>query len=79
MYMLGGYVAYYLFGQFGLNFFATLVAAGVIVGGLGVLLEKFIFRPLATRPNIELTSLIACCWFGLGDANACGYCVWGVG
>jgi branched-chain amino acid transport system permease protein len=59
MYMLGGYVAYYLFGQFGLNFFATLVAALVIVGGLGVLLEKFIFRPLATRPNIELTSLIA--------------------
>ncbi|HTY25648.1 MAG TPA: branched-chain amino acid ABC transporter permease, partial [Desulfomonilaceae bacterium] len=59
MYMLGGYVAYYLFGQFGLNFFATLVAALVLVGGLGVLLEKFIFRPLTTRPNIELTSLIA--------------------
>jgi branched-chain amino acid transport system permease protein len=59
MYMLGGYVAYYLFGQFGLNFFATLVAAVVIVGFLGALLEKFIFRPLTTRPRIELTSLIA--------------------
>lgn len=59
MYMLGGYVAYYLFGQFGLNFFATLVAAAVIVGALGVVLEKFIFRPLASRPGIELTSLIA--------------------
>ncbi len=59
MYMLGGYVAYYLFGQFGLNFFATLAAAAVIVGVLGVLLETFIFRPLTFRPKIELTSLIA--------------------
>jgi len=59
MYMLGGYVAFFLFGQFGLNFFATLVAAAVIVGFLGVLLEKFIFRPLTSRPKIELTSLIA--------------------
>jgi len=59
MYMLGGYVAYYLFGQFGLNLFATLVAAAVIVGALGMVLEKFIFRPLASRPAIELTSLIA--------------------
>lgn len=59
MYMLGGYVAYYLFGLFGLNFFATLAAAAVIIGALGVLLETFIFRPLTIRPKIELTSLIA--------------------
>jgi branched-chain amino acid transport system permease protein len=59
MYMLGGYVAYYLFGQFGLNFFATMAGAAVIVGALGVLLEIFIFRPLTIRPKIELTSLIA--------------------
>jgi branched-chain amino acid transport system permease protein len=59
MYMLGGYVAYYFFGHFGLNFLATLVVAAVVVGVLGVILEKFIFRPLTTRPKIELTSLIA--------------------
>jgi branched-chain amino acid transport system permease protein len=59
MYMLGGYVAYFLFGQFGFNFFATLVAAAIIVGTLGVILEKLVFRPLTTRPKIELTSLIA--------------------
>lgn len=59
MYMLGGYVAYYFFGYFGLNFLATLVVAAVVVGILGVILEKFIFRPLTTRPKIELTSLIA--------------------
>ena len=32
MYMLGGYVAYYLFGMLGLNFFAMLAAAVVLVG-----------------------------------------------
>ncbi|MGD9818308.1 MAG: branched-chain amino acid ABC transporter permease [Desulfomonilaceae bacterium] len=59
MYMLGGYVAYYFFGHFGLNFFVTLVLSAVIVGALGVILEKFIFRPLTKRPKLELTSLIA--------------------
>jgi branched-chain amino acid transport system permease protein len=59
MYMLGGYVTYYLFGLFGLNYFATLIAAVIMVGFLGVLLEKIIFRPLTTRPKEALTSLIA--------------------
>lgn len=59
MYMLGGYVAYFLFGQFGWNFFVTLVGAGLIVGLLGVVLEILVFRPLTTRPKLELTSLIA--------------------
>jgi branched-chain amino acid transport system permease protein len=55
MYMLGGYVAYYLFGIFGLNYFVAMI----VVGGLGALLEKIIFRPLTARPQMELTSLIA--------------------
>ncbi len=59
MYMLGGYIAYYFFGHFGLNFFVTLVASAILIGVLGVVLEKLIFRPLTTRPKIELTSLIA--------------------
>lgn len=59
MYMLGGYVAYYFFGHFGLNFFLTLALAAILIGFLGVILEKFIFRPLTTRPKLELTSLIA--------------------
>jgi branched-chain amino acid transport system permease protein len=59
MYMLGGYVAYYLFGIFGLNYFVAMIAALILVGGLGALLEKIIFRPLTARPQMELTSLIA--------------------
>lgn len=59
MYMLGGYSAYYLFGHFHLNFFLTLALSALLVGVLGAFLEKFIFRPLTTRPKLELTSLIA--------------------
>ncbi len=58
MFMLGGYATYYLFGVFGINFFATLVIAVLIIGFLGVLLEKFIFRPLTSRPEVALTSMI---------------------
>jgi branched-chain amino acid transport system permease protein len=59
MYMLGGYVAYYLVGRFGFNFFTTIIAGVVIVGLLGTLIEKTIFRPLTTRPREAMTSLIA--------------------
>ena len=51
----------------------------VLVGGLGVLLDKFIFRPLTTRPIYRAYVAYCRCWFGLGAANACGYRVWGVG
>ena len=59
MYMLGGYITYYLFGVFGLNYFATLALAVLLVGLLGMVLEKIIFRPLTNRPEVALTSLIA--------------------
>lgn len=59
MYMLGGYVAYYLVGRFRFNFFMTMVAGVVLVGLLGALIEKTLFRPLTTRPREALTSLIA--------------------
>lgn len=59
MYMLGGYVAYFLIGQFGLDFYSAIVAAVIIIGLLGMLFEKIIFRPLTMRPKEALTSMIA--------------------
>ncbi len=44
-YMLGGFTAFYLFAQLGLNYFLTLVAAIGLVGSLGWVVEKLIFRP----------------------------------
>lgn len=59
MYMLGGYVAYFLIGRFGLDFFTAIIGAVIIIGLLGMLVEKIIFRPLMVRPKEALTSLIA--------------------
>ncbi len=59
MYMLGGYVVYFLTGQLGVNFFPALIAVVIIIGILGILLEKLLFRPLMTRPKEALTSMIA--------------------
>jgi branched-chain amino acid transport system permease protein len=59
MFMLGGYITYYLFGVYGINYFATLMTAVFIIGLLGMILEKAIFRPLTNRPEVALTSLIA--------------------
>lgn len=59
MYMIGGFIAYFVVGKFGGNFFVSILASLFIVGLIGVALEKMIFRPLTARPQMELTSLIA--------------------
>jgi branched-chain amino acid transport system permease protein len=59
MYMLGGFVAYYFFGKFGLNYLLTILLAVLLVAIIGIVLEKFVFRPLTTRPKEALTTLIA--------------------
>jgi len=45
-YMLGAYVLFCLFKLAGLNFFISLVLATAAVGFLGVLLERFVIRPV---------------------------------
>jgi len=44
-YMLGGFIAYYLVAGLGLNYLLTLVAAILLIGALGWVVEKIIFRP----------------------------------
>ncbi len=46
MYMLGAFVAYYGGQLFGLPFFAALFVAPLLVGGLGILLERLFLRRL---------------------------------
>jgi len=45
VYMLGAYAVYYLCAVAGLNFFLALVLSALLVGGLGIVLERFFFRP----------------------------------
>lgn len=60
MYVLGGFVAYYLYGLFGLNYFLALAASAVTVGVVGLVFERLFFRRvlrIATRE--ESTMLLA--------------------
>ncbi len=57
-YMLGGYVTYYVFAVFGLNYFATLGFAILAVGLAGVVAERLIFRYLRGKTlNAFIVSL----------------------
>jgi branched-chain amino acid transport system permease protein len=57
-YMLGGFVTYYGFAVFGVNYFLTLVLAVVAVGMAGVLAERVVFRHLRGKTlNAFIVSL----------------------
>ena len=57
-YMLGGFVTYYAFAVFGVNYFLTLVLAVLVVGGAGVLAERVVFRHLRGKTlNAFIVSL----------------------
>jgi branched-chain amino acid transport system permease protein len=57
-YMLGGFVTYYGFAVFGVNYFLTLVLAVVVVGLAGVLAERIVFRHLRGKTlNAFIVSL----------------------
>jgi branched-chain amino acid transport system permease protein len=57
-YMLGGYVTYYAFAVGGLNYFATVVLAVLVVGAAGVLAERIVFRRLRGKTlNAFIVSL----------------------
>jgi branched-chain amino acid transport system permease protein len=57
-YMLGGFVAYYVFAVGELNYVATLVVAVLLVGGAGVVAERIVFRHLRGKTlNAFIVSL----------------------
>jgi branched-chain amino acid transport system permease protein len=46
LYMLAAYLAYFLSKTMGINLFATLVICMATMAGLGIFLERFLFRPV---------------------------------
>ena len=60
MYMLGAFVVYYLYGQFGLPFWLALPASALALGLVGVAFNRFFFKPvLATATREENSMLMA--------------------
>jgi branched-chain amino acid transport system permease protein len=57
LYMLGAYGTYYFFSLFGLNFWLALLISAILVSALGLILERFLFRPFSG--NFELALIVA--------------------
>jgi branched-chain amino acid transport system permease protein len=56
-YMLGAYVLYYAFQQAGINFFVSLAIAAVVMGLVGLLLERYIMRPIGQPMQIVVITI----------------------
>src|SRR5256885_7263729 len=60
MYVLGGFVTYYLYGLFGLNYFLALLASAATVAAVGLAFERLCFRRvLRITTREESTMLLA--------------------
>jgi branched-chain amino acid transport system permease protein len=73
IYMLGAFVIYYVFFQWGAPYFAAFVAAMVVLGGFGYLVERGIYRPIRGGIEPTLVALLALTTF----LQAAGYPVFG--
>jgi branched-chain amino acid transport system permease protein len=58
MYMLGGFVVYYLYGVYGFNYFLSLVAVVVALGAIGALFELCFFRRVRRVATREENSML---------------------
>ncbi len=59
IYMVGGYVTYIFAEMIGLNQWASLVLAVVLIGLFGLFLERFCFRPFTGKINSVIVMSIA--------------------
>ncbi|MGQ0485349.1 MAG: branched-chain amino acid ABC transporter permease [Hyphomicrobiales bacterium] len=58
MYVLGGFIAYTVYGQFGLPFVVAILASGVTLAAIGALMEKFLFRTVIKRSLREESTML---------------------
>jgi branched-chain amino acid transport system permease protein len=69
MFVLGGFITYYIYARLGLPFVAGLVASGVTLAIIGALTERFLFRTVIRRSlREESTMLLAAATAFLLDA-----------
>lgn len=54
LYMLGGYIILFLFEESGVNYFVALLIAMIAIGLLGVIIERFFFRPFRAEHDASL-------------------------
>lgn len=49
IFMLGAFGAYFLYGRLGLNYFLALIITMITVAFIGLLLERYLFRPVSDK------------------------------
>jgi len=59
IYMVGAYLVYYMVTKLGLDFFASILVATFLVGGIGIFLERVCFRPFRGDPDRSVTVAIS--------------------
>src|SRR5437879_11804002 len=59
IYMLGAFVIYYVFFQWGAPYFAAFVVAMLVLGAFGYLVERSIYRPIKGGIEPTLVALLA--------------------
>src|SRR5919109_142630 len=58
MYMLGGFIVYYLYGVLQMNYFVSLLAVVMALGAIGVLFERVFFRRILRLARREENSML---------------------
>ncbi len=58
IYMIGAYSVYYMVAILAVGFLPSIVIATLFVGGIGVFLERFCFRPFRGEPDRAMTVAI---------------------
>lgn len=58
MYVLGGFVTYTVVTQWQLPFIVALILSGVMLGVVGALVEKFLFRPVIQKSKREESTML---------------------
>jgi branched-chain amino acid transport system permease protein len=58
MYVLGGFITYVIYGQFGLPFIVAILASAATLAIVGAFIEKFLFRPVIRRSMREESSML---------------------
>lgn len=58
MYVIGGFVIYHLYGRFYLNFFLTLVICALILGAIGAIFNRLLFRRVMEKARREENTML---------------------
>ncbi len=58
MYVLGGFITYYVYARIGLPFYVGLLASAITLGFIGILFEKFLFNSVIKRSVREESTML---------------------